>query len=251
MGANDGVATRVADVISFPARTAVPAAADAAVSTCRRATAWTATEVDDWGRDNGFVDWVWSLSRFRWRTSVGGAEHVPRRAGALIIVNARRFALAPVFAALAIGAEVDRPVRFVGRSDIAPVGPVMQRLGGLLADADELRGALDAGEVVVIGAEHRNDNDAAGLVDHRLVGAAIAARVRVLPAATLSRPVRQSARVEIGPPISLARRRRGPLAELETADAAQARIDAVLAELGGTSTGTPLDWLPFSALGGA
>jgi hypothetical protein len=245
------VAKQVADIITFPARTALPTAAGAMSSSLQLATAWTANDVDDWGRDNGFVNRIWALSRHRWHTSVGGSEHVPRRAGALIVVNARRFSMAPVFAALAIGAAVDRPVRFVGRPDVAPVGPLMQRLGGLLPDADELHGVLRAGQLVVLGAEHRPDNERSGQVDHHLVAAAIATGVRVLPAATLSTPMRRSARVEIGPAVRLARRRRGPLAELETADVAQARIDALLDEMGGTSTGTPLDWLPLSSWGGA
>ena len=192
---------------------------------------------------------MWSLSQWRWHISVGGAEHIPRQAGALVVVNARRFALAPVFAALAIGAAVDRPVRFVGRPDIAPFGAVMQRLGGLLPVAAELEGVLGSGELVVLGSDHEPTNDVTGLVDHRLVGAAIAAKVRVIPAATISTPIRRSARVELGEPIVLRKRRRGPLAELETADAAQASIDALLDELGGTSTGTPLDWLPFGMFG--
>lgn len=253
------VAKQVADVLAFPVRTALPTAGTAVASTLgghtlivehlsnaiQRATVWTANEVDDWGRDNGFVDRVWALSGHRWHTSVGGSEHVPRRAGALIVVNARRFAMAPVFAALAIGAAVDRPVRFVGRADVAPIGPVMQRLGGLLPNVDELHGVLRAGQLVVLGAEHRTDNTTTGPIDHHLVGAAIATGVRVLPAATLSTPIRRNARVEIGSPVRLSRRRRGPLAELETADAAQARIDTMLEEMGGTSTGTPLDWLPL------
>jgi hypothetical protein len=240
---------RVADVVTLPVRKVVPATTGAAAVTYRRATSWTANEVDDWGRDNGFVNRIWSLSGWRWHTSVGGVEHVPRRAGALIIVNARRFALAPIFAALSIGAEIDRPVRFVGRPDVAPFGPVMQRLGGLLPVAAELEGVLRSGEIVVLGSAPQPSNEFSGLIDHRLVGAAIASQVRVLPAATISTPVRRSARVEIGRAISLRKRRRGPLAELETADAAQARIDALLDELGGTSTGTPLDWLPIGLPG--
>jgi hypothetical protein len=88
------------------------------------------------------------------------------------------------------------------------------------------------------------------LIDHRLVGAAVAAKVRVLPAAAVSVPTRRNARVEIGPPVRLRHRRRGPLQELETADLLQSRIDAILDEVGGTLTGTPLDWLPTGGIGG-
>ena len=82
------------------------------------------------------------------------------------------------------------------------------------------------------------------MIDHCLVGAAITAGVRVLPAATVSVPIRRRARVEIGAPVRLARKRRGPLAELETADQLRVRIDALLDEFAGPDTGTPLDWLP-------
>ncbi len=243
-------AQRVADVVTLPVRAVGTQAASAASGTVRHVQAWTANEVDDWGRDNGFVNRIWSFSRLRWSISIGGHEHVPKRGGALIVVNARRFALAPIFAALAIGGAVDRPVRFVGRPDIAPFGPMMQRLGGLLPIEAELEGALRAGELIVLGSEHEASNRTTGWIDHRLVGSAVAAKVRVLPAATVSVPVRRNARVEIGPPVRLATKRRGPLEELETADLLQSRIDDILDELGGTMTGTPLDWLPTGGIGG-
>ncbi len=242
-------AQRLADVITMPARNVGTQAASAATGTVQHLRNWTTNEVDNWGRDDAFVNRVWTLAQLRWSTSVGGTEHVPKRTGALIVVNARRFALAPVFAALAIGAAVDRPVRFVGRPDIAPFGPMMQRLGGLLPVEAELEGALRAGELIVLGAAHTRTNLHTGQIDHQLVGSAVAAKVRVLPAAAMSVPVGRNARVEIGGPIRLRHKRRGPLEELETADHLQAHINAVLDELGGTMTGTPIDWLPNSWVG--
>lgn len=236
-------AQRVADVITMPARTAQHQVTSAVGTAAGGFWSWTAPDVDDWGRDNAFVDRVWAVSRLRWRVYIGGSEHIPKRAGALVVVNSRRFSLAPMFAALAIGASVDRPVRFVGRPDDAPLGPIMQRLGALLPLEDELEGALRAGEVIVLGARHEATNRRSGEVDHRLVGAAVAAGVRVMPAAAVSVPGRRNARVEIAPPVRLTRKRRGPLAELELADVLRDRIDEVLDELGGTMTGTPLDWL--------
>jgi hypothetical protein len=73
----------------------------------------------------------------------------------------------------------------------------------------------------------------------------VAAKVRVLPAATISSPLQRAARVEIGREVKPSRSRRGPLAELELADLVEQRIDDLLAEAGGDLTGTPLDWLPF------
>ena len=211
---------------------------------------WTPNEVDDWGRDPAFAGRIWAASHARWSVAVGGEQHLPARGGALIVVNARRFALAPIYAALAIGGAIGRPVRFVGRPDVAPVGPVLQRLGGLLTRADELEGALRHGQLVVLGASPSTHPRHVGRVDHQLVGAAVAAKVKVFPAATASAPLRRGARVEIGAAVPVNRRRRGPLAELELADAVRARIAAVLSEFGGTATGTPLDWLPLSGMGG-
>ena len=243
-------AQQLADVITMPARTVGSQAAGLASTSVQTFWAWTANEVDDWGRDDGFVNRIWSLSQLRWRTSVGGAEHLPRRVGALIVVNARRFALSPVFASLAIGAAVDRPVRFVGRPATAPFGPMRQRLGALLPVEAEVEGALRAGQLVVLGAAHEAANRHSGVVDHRLVGAAVAAGVRVHPAGVVSVPTRRDARVEIGPAVRLRKRRRGPLEELETADLVRDHVDALLDEMGGTLTGTPLDWLPTGGIGG-
>ncbi len=72
----------------------------------------------------------------------------------------------------------------------------------------------------------------------------------MFPAATASSPWSRSARIEIGPAVRPGRRRRGPLIELELADQVEQRIQRLLDEFGGTQTGTPLDWLPLSGMGG-
>src|SRR5690606_37861621 len=117
-----------------------------------------ADDVDDWGRDHGFVHRFWTLAKLRWDVAVGGEHHLPRRHGALVVVNTRRFALAPLFAALALSESTGRPVRFAGRPDVAPLGPGLQRLGALLSAPDEVAGALRAGETVVVGAEPTASN---------------------------------------------------------------------------------------------
>jgi hypothetical protein len=205
--------------------------------------------VDDWGRDPGLVRTVMHFARLRWDVSVGGDQRLPRRKGGLVVVNTRRFALTPIFTALAISEAVDRPVRFVGRPDTAPIGAFSRRIGGLLEHPEEVAGALAAGQLVVLGAEHGERE--VGLVDHSIVGAALAAGVSVHPAATSSSPLMRAARVEIGPASRSPRRRRGPLAELELADRIRLDIALLLDELGELHTGTPLDWLPLSGLGGA
>ena len=245
-------------VVNFPGRTTASragaavsrAAGDLAASVTRLADE-QAGIVDDWGRDPGLMRTVIRASRLRWDVTVGGDQLLPRRKGALIVVNARTLALAPVFAAFALSEIVDRPVRFVGRPDTAPVGAFMRRIGGLLDHPDEVAGALAAGQLVIMGAEHNKRLRKVGRVDHALVGSALAAGVQVFPAATSSSPIGRSARLEIGAASRSPRRRRGPLGELELADQVARDIERQLAEMGDIRTGTPLDWMPRSGPGGA
>jgi len=190
-----------------------------------------ASTVDEWGRDARFVRAVSPLAAMRWDVSVGGAENI-RRGGGLIVINTRRFALAPVFTALFVGEALDRPVRFVGRPDVVPFGPALRRIGGLLAEPAEIAGALRAGELVVLGAAGTSNTRQAGPVDPALIAPAIHERVAVHIAATLSSMLNRQARVEIGPALRITSARRGPLAEVELAELAQHRLQTALDELG-------------------
>jgi hypothetical protein len=243
----------VGDAIGSTIGTAVSSIADAATdgvrSATRRLTEEPAGTVDGWGRDPFLVRNAMFAAQLRWDVSTGGDQRLPKRRGALIVVNSPRWMLTPIFTAFAISEATDRPVRFVGRSDGDPAGSLARRLGGLLDHPDELAGALRADELVVIGARHSPGPRDVGEVDHTLVGAALASGVKVFPAATSSSPFARRARVEIGtetrPPTS----RRGPLTELELAQKLRRDIRILLDEMGDISTGTPLDWLPFSGLG--
>jgi hypothetical protein len=239
-------------VITLPVeRTLTAARRTAASAVDRQVAAVRSWHVDDWGRDPALIANIERLAALRWSTVIGGADHLPARAGALVVVNTRRWSLAPIQAALAITRETGRIARFVGRPDTAPIGALARRMGGLLARPDEVAGALRAGELLVMSASPTIHPRRVGRVDHALVGAAVATRTAVFPAATASSPVSRSARVEIGPTIRPGRRRRGPLIELELADQVQQRIQRLLDQFGGPQTGTPLDWLPLSGMGGS
>lgn len=199
----------------------VDAASVVARSTARRLGDWPENAVDDWGRDPDLAARAAKLAGVRWDVAVTGHERLPARGGALIVVNARRFALTPIMAALAIGDAIDRPVRFVGRPDVAPIGPLLQRVGGLLAHPAEIEAALTAGELVLVGAADRD-----------VLAAALAARVRVFPAAANSSPFSRRATVVLGAPAHAARIRRGPLAEVELGQAVAARIDQLQETIG-------------------
>jgi hypothetical protein len=253
------MATSLGSVIDFPTRqltgmtglaSGAASGVASAVGSFARGLGFDDTgSVDDWGRDPQLVDTVIELSRLRWDIAIGGFDRLPPRRGALVVTNARRYALAPIFTAFALTRALDRPVRFVGRPDDAPVGAFVRRIGGLLDRPEEIAGALRAGELVVMGASPQSAPRSVGVIDHALVGAAIAAKAAVYPAATTSSPFGRMARVEIGSRIAPSRKRRGPLAELETADRLRREIELLLDEMGDISTGTRLDWLPFSGLG--
>ncbi|MET0457966.1 MAG: hypothetical protein ABW195_01870 [Ilumatobacteraceae bacterium] len=238
-------------VITLPVeRTLTAARRTAAEAAARQVAGVGAWQVDDWGRDPTLVNATIQLGRLRWDTAVGGQDRLPARAGALIVVNDRRYSMAPIFSALCLTATIGRPVRFVGRPDVAPIGALARRLGGLLARPDEVAGALRAGELLVMGARPTLHPRRVGRVDHRLIGAAVATTSAVFPAASASSPWGRSARVEVGAAVRPGTKRRGPLIELELADAVEQQIQLLLDEFGGWQTGTPLDWLPLSGMGG-
>jgi hypothetical protein len=203
-----------------------------------------ADSVDEWGRDAHLIDLLTPAAKLRWNVSVGGAHHLPKRHGALLVTNSRRFSLSAVYASWALSEAVGRPVRFAGRPDIAPIGSLLQRLGGLLDEPEEISGALRAGELVVVSAQGTGNPRHAGPVDHALIGTAVVSGTPVYPVASMSTPLRRTTRVEVGPQVRPRRKRRGPLAELELADLTQRHIQRVIDGLGGLHTGlAPIDWL--------
>jgi hypothetical protein len=245
--------TQTGGFLSDQIGSVVDSITDAATSGVRAATKRLTEEgrnvADDWGRDPALVRAVMLLAQLRWDVSTGGDQRLPKRKGALIVVNAPPFMLTSIFTAFAISEAVDRPVRFVGRPDDDVVGALGRRLGGLLDHPDEVAGALRSDELVVLGAGHATGGRSVGTIDHTIVGAALATGTRVFPTATSSNPFGRHARVEIGTATRSPRNRRGPLAELELADRLRSDIADLLAELGDINTGTPLDWLPGFGIG--
>ena len=200
--------------------------------------------VDEWGRDEHLVRLLRPIARLRWQVSVGGLQHLPVRKGALLVTNERRFSWSPLYVAWALGDALDRQVRFVGRPDSAPFGAALRRVGALLHDPAEVHGALRHGELVVLPATTTNHPRLAGAVDHEIVGAAVTAGVGVFPVASMSALLDRTARAEVGAQVRLRTKRRGPLAEIEIAEAVQRHLQKMLDELGGLQTGmAPLDWL--------
>jgi hypothetical protein len=203
-----------------------------------------ANSVDEWGRDAQLIAILSPLARLRWNITVGGADHLPKRNGALLVTNSRHLSLTTVYTAWALSQATGRAVRFSGRPELAPAGPLMQRLGGILGDPDEVRGALRAGELVVASAHGTANPRHAGSVDHDIVAAAVLTSSPIFPVASMSSFFGRATRVEVGAVIRSSRKRRGPLAEIELAETTQRHIQRILDSLGGLHTGVaPIDWL--------
>lgn len=237
----------MAQVIRLPQRTA-SATRSSAASAAKAADSmrWLAGwDVDDWGRDDTLAGLAARVGALRWGAAIGGVDAIPTSGPALVIVNSRRFGLTPWFVSLALSQRTGRPIRFVGRPDAAPFGALARRIGGLLARADEVHGALRDRQVLVVGATGGLRDRRVGSVDHRLIGPAVEAGVPVIPTAVTTSFSSRNARIEIGRPLRPSRRR-GPLAEFELTAQVIGRIERMLSEFGDARTGTPLDWLPFN-----
>ena len=225
------------------------AASEGVRAATRRLTEEPAGATDDWGRDPVLVRNMMLLAQLRWDVATGGDQHLPKRSGALVVVNAPPWSNSTVFTAFAISEAIDRPVRYVGRSELPVLDTLDRRIGGLVDHPDEVAGALRSNEIVVLGAGSARGSRGVGTVDHTIIGAALATGTRVFPAATTSSPFSRRARVEIGTATRPPRKRRGPLSELELADRIHDDIRGLLDEMGDINTGTPLDWLPLSGIG--
>ena len=235
---------KIGEVIQFPRRAAGKVGEVGNSLTAPVRALWPVHSVDDFGRDPHLIKAIAPLTKLRWDVSVGGLDHLPQRAGALLVCNTRRWSLTSVYAALALSEALERPVRFVGRPDIAPVGSLLRRMGGLLAQPADVLGALRHHELVLLPAAATAHPRHAGTVAHELVGPAVIAGVGVYPVATMSSSVSRTARAEVGPQVRPRNKRRGPLAEVELAEQIQHHLQRMLDGFGGMQTGVaPLDWL--------
>lgn len=226
-------------VVTLPRR-------DSAAEPTTSSTEWTG--VDAWGRDPRLIGALAPLGRMRWDLVVGGDHHLAsQRRGALLVNNGRRWSMSTLITVLALGDSLDRPVRFAGRPDIAPVGPLLRRLGGLIDSPAEVAGALRHGELVVISTAPTGHHRHAGAVDPTLVAVARHEGVVVHPVATLATPLARRIRVEVGAAIRPRYKRRGPLGDLELAESARRGVQTMLDSLGGPRTGlAPIDWITRS-----
>ena len=224
--------------------TPIHAAAPVARTVGRTVDRLLTHSVDDWGRDPQLQRLVSMVGKLRWSPSVGGDQHLPVRHGALLVANHRRGSLAGPPAALAISEVIERPVRFVGRPEIAPIGPFMRRLGGLLDLDSEIGAALSDGELVLVTTAATSHPRHAGEVHPRHLLQATRHGASVHPVAVLTSMVTRSARIEVGGAVRHRRIRRGPLGEVELAEHVRRSLQSLLDQMGGVQTGVAaVDWI--------
>ena len=144
-------------------------------------------EVDPWGLDADVATITLGIASLPWSITVGGREHVPAEAAALIVANRLLLGTTPLLVAAGVGRATGRVVRFTGIADIAPAGPALRRIGGVLARPDEVRGLLRSGELPAVWCLPRiTRSHRVGPAPVQLLEAAVAERAPVVPVAVIA-----------------------------------------------------------------
>lgn len=160
--------------------------------------------VDEWGLDPELVGLGDPLFGLRWDIRVEGAERLPAVGGAVVVWNRRSGLSEPWVLGRGIRRAAGRYVRVVGAPDVAPVGPLVRRLGAVLDRPDEIRGLLRAGHLVGVPAARQvRGRDRVGAVDPDRLRPALEVGVPVHPVALLGREVGRAWQVVVGPPVSV------------------------------------------------
>jgi len=189
-----------------------------------------AYDVDEWGLDPELVSLANPVFGLRWDIDVQGADHLPAVGGAVLVFN-RRFGVSePWVLARGIRQATGRFVRTVGVPDIAPVGPLLRRFGGVLDRTDEIAGLLRAGQLVGLPMSRGlRTRERVGQLEVERLEAAIETGCPVVPVALVGRELGRAWRVVVGepltPPID-----GGPLAAAELAEATHSAAQVLLDE---------------------
>jgi hypothetical protein len=186
--------------------------------------------VDPWGHDPELLEMLDPLLGLLVRVRVEGEEHVPTD-GPAVIVASRRFGVGePVALVRSISRACGRHPRFIGLPDMAPLGPLLRRMGGALDRPEEVAGLLRAGHLVTIPlspAWRNRQKFRAGHLAPESLAPALAMGVPLIPAAVIGGELSGRWRVILGEPM-----RRpssvSPLALAELADAAREAVQALL-----------------------
>lgn len=184
--------------------------------------------IDEWGFDADIASVTSLVTRMRWSADVIGEQRIPEIGSALIVHNCRLGLSEPLLVSDALGRASSRPVRFSGVPDVAVVGPVLRRLGGVPSGLDDLRVLLRSGELVTV-ALHREFMHPfhAGPAPVDALGVALDQGAPVLPVAISGFEPGRHRRIVIGEPITT-RRRAGVVTPEELAVTVRERVQDLL-----------------------
>lgn len=187
-------------------------------------------EIDQWGADPELVDLINPVVAPFMRVNLECGFRVPVSGAAVLVSNRRLGVLEPFVLMRGVRLATGRRVRFLGIPDIAPVGPVLRRLGGAVNRPDEMAGLLRAGHLVALplGPGLRKPLRAGALAPEALAPA-LDLEIPVIPVAVVGGEVTGRWDVIVGDPVPRPRSR-GPLALAELADEARAGVQAMLDE---------------------
>jgi hypothetical protein len=106
-------------------------------------------DVDPWGLDVDLVRLVSPLAGLRWSIAVEGEDAIAEGPALLVAPLRLRAPTEPVVLAAAVFRSVGRPLRVLGVPDVAPVGPLLRRFGGVVDHPAEAAALLRAGHLVL------------------------------------------------------------------------------------------------------
>jgi hypothetical protein len=186
--------------------------------------------VDEWGLDPDLVAVADPILALRWELAVQGAGRLPTVGGAVLVFN-RRFGVSePWVLARGIRQATGRFVRTVGVPDVAPVGPLLRRFGGVLDRTDEIAGLLRAGQLVGLPmSRDLRSRERVGQLEVARLEAAIDTACPVVPVALVGRESGRAWRVVVGAPVPY-EPDSGPLGAAELAESTRQAVQELLDE---------------------
>jgi hypothetical protein len=177
--------------------------------------------VDEWGLDRDLVHLTAPFFGLRWSIATDGTTHIPDEGPAVLLFTQQVGLSEPLVVPRGVRLATGRHLRVAGVIDIAPAGTVLRRLGGVLADPDEIAGLIRAGELVGLGFGrqplHRGGTEH---FDVDLLAPAVEAGVPVLPCLVRGFELGRRWKLQVAPPVTVpSRQRRNPDAVLAMARA--------------------------------
>jgi hypothetical protein len=195
--------------------------------------------IDEWGLDHDVIRVVAPFGRARWLVDSVGLDHLPHDGPALLVHNQGWWYSELSAVSASVHRATGRVVRFVGLPDVAPFGPLLRRMGGILDRPEEVRSVLRAGHLVSAGAgRERGDRRYAGEVRPHTVLAAIESHVPIVPVAAIGVELGLHWKVVFGEAIEPPTHH-DPLAATALADRVRRSLQHLLDEHGRNRFGLP------------